>query len=65
MKRKNEKRRCEPPVSAGEVFYLYGPVLLAQMCNNGPFPQYMHSGVGSQIITSTWLDNELERESVI
>lgn len=29
---------------------------LAQVWNNGSFPQCMHSEVGSQIITSTWLD---------
>lgn len=56
MKREKEKRRCEPLVSAGDVFYSYGLALLAQEWNNGSFPQYMHSEVGSQIITSTWLD---------
>lgn len=33
-------------MSAGEVFYSYGLVLLTQEWNNGSFPQYMHSGDG-------------------
>lgn len=57
MKRgEKEQRRCERLVSAGEISSSYGLVLLAQVWNNGSFPQCMHSEVGSQIITSTWLD---------
>ena len=43
-------------MSAGEISSSYGLVQLAQVWNNGSFPQCMHSEVGSQIITSTWLD---------
>lgn len=43
-------------MSAGEGFYSYGLVLLAQVWNNKSFPHYMHSEVDLQIITSTWLN---------